>query len=145
MDRLKARAGVTWSTFLQGLRARDGATVTRSRGDYVGHLDLWPYPRRALRALAFTGPKRLERLAGGPSIAPSSIRLRHVSSGMACSRRPASRSRVLARLLAEVNKALLIPDHKRELLELGAAVEPWITTPEEFPAEIRSEYRIPSS
>src|SRR6266702_1506650 len=45
----------------------------------------------------------------------------------------------LARLRAEVNKALLGPDLKEKLTNAGG-VEPWITTPEEFPAEIRSEY-----
>ena len=47
--------------------------------------------------------------------------------------------RVLARLRDEVNKALLLPDIKEKLRNAGG-VEPWITTPEEFAAEIRSEY-----
>jgi len=46
---------------------------------------------------------------------------------------------VLARLRAEVNKALVLPDIKDKLTNAGG-VEPWITTPEEFAAEIRSEY-----
>jgi tripartite-type tricarboxylate transporter receptor subunit TctC len=46
---------------------------------------------------------------------------------------------VLARLRAEVNKALLVPDIREKLTNAGG-VEPWITTPDEFAAEIRSEY-----
>jgi len=46
---------------------------------------------------------------------------------------------VIARLRLEVNKALAQPD-VRERLRNAGGVEPWITTPEEFAAEIRSEY-----
>jgi len=45
----------------------------------------------------------------------------------------------LARLRAEVNKALIAPDIRERLTNAGG-VEPWITTPDEFAAEIRSEY-----
>jgi tripartite-type tricarboxylate transporter receptor subunit TctC len=46
---------------------------------------------------------------------------------------------VLARLRAEVNKALVLPEVKDKLSNAGG-VEPWITTPDEFAADIRSEY-----
>ena len=46
---------------------------------------------------------------------------------------------VLARLRAEVNKALLAPDIKEKLTNAGG-VEPWITTPAEFAAELRSQF-----
>ena len=46
---------------------------------------------------------------------------------------------VLARLRTEVNKALMLPEVRDKLTNAGG-VEPWITTPEEFAAEIRSEY-----
>ena len=45
----------------------------------------------------------------------------------------------LTRLRAEVNKALVLPD-AREKLRIAGGVEPWIATPEEFAAELRSEY-----
>ena len=46
---------------------------------------------------------------------------------------------VLARLRAEVNKALVLPDVKEKLSNAGG-VEPWITAPEEFAAEIRDQF-----
>jgi tripartite-type tricarboxylate transporter receptor subunit TctC len=46
---------------------------------------------------------------------------------------------VLARLRDETNKALLLPDVREKLSNAGG-VEPWITTPEEFSAEMKSEF-----
>lgn len=46
---------------------------------------------------------------------------------------------VLARLRPEVSKALGMPDIREKLRNAGG-VEPWITSPEEFAAELRSEY-----
>ena len=46
---------------------------------------------------------------------------------------------VVARLRAETNKVLVLPDVREKLSNAGG-VEPWITTPEEFAAEMRSEF-----
>jgi tripartite-type tricarboxylate transporter receptor subunit TctC len=46
---------------------------------------------------------------------------------------------VIARLRAEMNRILLLPDVKEKLSNAGG-VEPWITTPEKFAAQMRSEY-----
>jgi len=46
---------------------------------------------------------------------------------------------VLSRLRAEVNKALALSE-VRERLRHAGGVEPWITTPEDFAAEIRSDH-----
>ena len=45
----------------------------------------------------------------------------------------------LARLRADVDKALVLPEVKERLSNAGG-VEPWITTPEEFAAELRSQF-----
>jgi tripartite-type tricarboxylate transporter receptor subunit TctC len=91
-----------------------------------------------LRALAFTGPKRSDAMPEVPTIAefyPDFVMVQWY--GLFA---PAGVPQpVLARLRAEVNKALALPDVKEKLKNAGG-VEPWITTPEEFAAEIRSEY-----
>jgi tripartite-type tricarboxylate transporter receptor subunit TctC len=46
---------------------------------------------------------------------------------------------VMTRLRTEVNKALALPEVKDRLRNAGG-VEAWITTPEEFAAEIRAEF-----
>jgi tripartite-type tricarboxylate transporter receptor subunit TctC len=46
---------------------------------------------------------------------------------------------VVARLRAATNKALELPDVKEKLSNAGG-VEPWVTTPEEFSAEMKSEF-----
>ena len=46
---------------------------------------------------------------------------------------------MLARLRAEVNRILALPD-VRERLHGAGGVEPWITSPEAFAAAIRSDY-----
>ena len=45
----------------------------------------------------------------------------------------------VARLRAETNKALVLPDVREKLGNAGG-VEPWITTPEEFAAELKNEF-----
>ena len=46
---------------------------------------------------------------------------------------------MIARLRAETNKVLALPDVREKLSNAGG-VEPWITTPEEFAVEMRSEF-----
>jgi tripartite-type tricarboxylate transporter receptor subunit TctC len=46
---------------------------------------------------------------------------------------------VLSRLRPEVSKALGMPDIREKLRNAGG-VEPWITSPEEFSAELRREH-----
>jgi tripartite-type tricarboxylate transporter receptor subunit TctC len=91
-----------------------------------------------LRALAFTGPQRSRVLPEVPAIAefyPDFVMIQWYGLfAPAGTPEPA-----LARLRAEVNKALLAPDIRERLTNAGG-VEPWITTPDEFAAEIRSEY-----
>jgi len=91
-----------------------------------------------LRALAFTGPQRSRVLPEVPAIAefyPDFVMIQWYGLFAPAGTPEAA----LARLRAEVNKALLGPDIREKLTNAGG-VEPWITTPDEFAAEIRSEY-----
>jgi tripartite-type tricarboxylate transporter receptor subunit TctC len=91
-----------------------------------------------LRALAFTGPLRSRVLPEVPTIAefyPDFVMVQWYGL-FAPGGTPQA---VLARLRVEVNKALVLPDVKDKLSNAGG-VEPWITTLDEFAAEIRSEY-----
>src|SRR5947208_1118607 len=91
-----------------------------------------------LRALAFTGPQRSRVLPEVPTIAefyPDFVMVQWYGLFAPAGTPEAA----LARLRAEVNKALVLPDIRDKLTNAGG-VEPWITAPEEFAAEIRSEY-----
>jgi tripartite-type tricarboxylate transporter receptor subunit TctC len=91
-----------------------------------------------LRALAFTGPQRSRVLPEVPTIAefyPDFVMVQWYGLFAPAGTPEAA----LARLRAEVNKTLLLPDVKEKLSNAGG-VEPWITTPEIFAAEIRGEY-----
>jgi len=91
-----------------------------------------------LRALAFTGPQRSRILPKVPAIAefyPDFVMIQWYGLFAPAGTPDAA----LARLRTEVNKALLGPDIREKLTNAGG-VEPWITTPDEFAAEIRSEY-----
>ncbi len=91
-----------------------------------------------LRALAFTGPKRSRILPDVPAIAefyPDFVMVQWYGL-FAPAGTPEA---VLARLRAEVDKALALPDVKEKLSNAGG-VEPWITTPEEFAAELRGQF-----
>ena len=91
-----------------------------------------------LRALAFTGPRRSKVLPDVPAIAefyPDFVMVQWY--GLFA---PAGTPEpVLTRLRAEVANALVLPDVMDKLRNAGG-VEPWITSPEEFAAELRSEY-----
>jgi tripartite-type tricarboxylate transporter receptor subunit TctC len=93
-----------------------------------------------LRALAFTGPQRSRVLPEVPAVAEFYPDFAMVQwYGLFA---PAGTPEaVLARLRAETNKALLLPDTREKLSNAGG-VEPWITTPEEFAAQIRSEFAM---
>jgi tripartite-type tricarboxylate transporter receptor subunit TctC len=91
-----------------------------------------------LRALAFTGPQRSRILPDVPAVAefyPDFVMVQWY--GLFA---PAGTPHgVIARLRTEANKVLALPDVREKLSNAGG-VEPWITTPEEFAAQVRSEY-----
>ena len=91
-----------------------------------------------LRALAFPGPQRSTVMPDVPTVAELYADFTMVQwYGLFA---PAGTSEaVITRLRTEVNKALALPEVKDRLRNAGG-VEAWITTPEEFAAEIRAEF-----
>ena len=140
MERLKARAGINMIhiPYKGGVPATT-ATVAGEVPVMMSGTSTAPQIKAGrLRALAFTGPQRSRILPEVPAIAefyPDFVMIQWYGL-FAPSGTPEP---VLARLRAEVNKALVLPDVRDKLSNAGG-VEPWITTPEEFAAEIRSEY-----
>jgi tripartite-type tricarboxylate transporter receptor subunit TctC len=140
MERLKARAGIDMVHIpYKGGSPATTATVAGEVPVMMSGTSTAPQIRAGrLRALAFTGPRRSAILPEVPAIAefyPDFVMVQWY--GLFA---PAGTPEpVLARLRAEVNKALVLPDIKERLRNAGG-VEPWITAPEEFAAEIRGEY-----
>jgi tripartite-type tricarboxylate transporter receptor subunit TctC len=140
MERLKARAGINMIHIpYKGGAPATTATVAGEVPVMMSGTSTAPQIKAGrLRALAFTGPRRSRILPEVPTIAesyPDFVMIQWYGL-FAPAGTPES---VLARLRAEVNKALVLPDVKDRLSNAGG-VEPWITTPDEFAAEIRSEY-----
>ena len=140
MERLKARAGIN----MVHVPYKGGAPATTATvaGEVAvmmsGTSTAGQIRAGRLRALAFTGPRRSRILPDVPAIAefyPDFVMVQWYGLFAPAGTPDA----VLARLRAEVNKALVLPDVKEKLSNAGG-VEPWITTPEEFAAEIRDQY-----
>src|SRR6266853_874117 len=140
MERLKARAGIN----MVHVPYKGGAPATTATvaGEVAvmmsGTSTAGQIRAGRLRALAFTGPQRSRVLPEVPTIAefyPDFVMVQWYGLFAPTGTPEAA----LARLRAEVNKALVLPD-VRDKLSNAVGVEPWITTPEEFAAEIRSEY-----
>ena len=140
MERLKARAGINMIHIpYKGGAPATTATVAGEVAVMMSGTSTAPQIRAGrLRALAFTGPQRSRILPDVPAIAefyPDFVMVQWYGLFAPAGTPEAT----LARLRAEVNKALLAPDVRERLTNAGG-VEPWITTPEEFGAEIRNEY-----
>ena len=91
-----------------------------------------------LRAIAFTGPQRSRVLPDVPTVAefyPDFVMVQWYGL-FAPAGTPEA---VIARLRADTVKIFELPDVKEKLSNAGG-VEPWITTPEQFAAQIRKEY-----
>jgi len=140
MERLKARAGISMVHIpYKGGAPATTATVAGEVAVMMSGTSTAPQIRAGrLRALAFTGPRRSAVLPDVPAIAefyPDFVMVQWY--GLFA---PAGTAEpVLARLRAEVNAVLVLPE-VRERLRNAGGVEPWITAPEEFAAEIRGEY-----
>ncbi len=140
MERLKARAGINMVHVpYKGGAPATTATVAGEVAVMMSGTSTAPQIKAGrLRALAFTGPQRSRILPDVPAIAefyPDLVMVQWYGL-FAPAGTPEA---VLARLRAEVNKALLAPDIKEKLTNAGG-VEPWITTPAEFAAELRSQF-----
>jgi tripartite-type tricarboxylate transporter receptor subunit TctC len=140
MERLKARAGIDMVhiPYKSGAPATTATVAGEVAAMMSGTSTAGQIRAGRLRALAFTGPKRSQVLPDVPAIAefyPDFVMVQWY--GLFA---PAGTPEpVLARLRVEVNKALVLPDVREKLRNAGG-VEPWITSPEEFAAELRSEY-----
>jgi len=140
MERLKARAGIDMVHVpYKGGAPATTATVAGEVPVMMSGTSTAPQIKAGrLRALAFTGPQRSRVLPEVPTIAefyPDFVMVQWYGLFAPAGTPEAA----LARLRAEVNKALVLPDIRDKLTNAGG-VEPWITTPEEFAVEIRNEY-----
>jgi len=140
MERLKARAGINMIhiPYKGGAPATTATVAGEVAAMMSGTSTAGQIRAGRLRALAFTGPQRSRILPDVPAIAefyPDFVMVQWYGLFAPAGTPEAT----LARLRAEVNKALLAPDVRERLTNAGG-VEPWITTPEEFGAEIRNEY-----
>ena len=140
MERLKVRAGISMIHIpYKGGAPATTATVAGEVAVMMSGTSTAPQIKAGrLRALAFTGPQRSRILPEVPAIAefyPDFVMVQWYGL-FAPAGTPEA---VLTRLRAEVDKALGLPDVKERLSNAGG-VEPWITTPAEFAAEIRGEY-----
>jgi tripartite-type tricarboxylate transporter receptor subunit TctC len=140
MERLKARAGINMVHIpYKGGSPAATATVAGEVSATMSGTSSAPQIKAGrLRALAFTGPQRSPVMPDVPTVAelyPDFVMVQWYGLFAAAGTPDA----VIARLRTEVNKALALPDVKERLRNAGG-VEAWITTPEEFVAEIRAEY-----
>ncbi|MSQ71742.1 MAG: tripartite tricarboxylate transporter substrate binding protein [Betaproteobacteria bacterium] len=140
MERLKARAGISLVhiPYKGGAPATTATVAGEVSAMMSGTSTAGQIKAGRLRAIAFTGPARSPVMPEVPTIAelyPDFVMVQWYGL-FAPAGVPAA---VLARLRAEVNKALAQPD-VRDRLRSAGGVETWITTPEEFAAGIRNDY-----
>jgi tripartite-type tricarboxylate transporter receptor subunit TctC len=140
MERLKARAGfrAVHVPYKGGAPATTATVAGEVAAMMSGTSTAAQIKAGRLRALAFTGPRRSRVMPDVPTVAefyPDFVMVQWYGL-FAPAGTPEA---VVARLRAETNKTLELPDVKEKLSSAGG-VEPWITTPEEFTAEMRSEF-----
>lgn len=140
MEMLKARAGINLLHVpFKGAAPATAAVMAGEVPVLFAGSTAGPQVRAGrLRALAIAGAKRLAAFPDVPTIAelfPGFVN----SIWLGLCARQGTPEPVLARLRSEVNRALALPG-TREIFARSGALEPYITTPEDFAALIRADY-----
>jgi tripartite-type tricarboxylate transporter receptor subunit TctC len=91
-----------------------------------------------MHAIATTGPQRAPSLPGTPTVAEAGYPGAGMVIWYGIVAPGATPKPVIARLHAEINKAMKLPEMRERFIALGA--DPAASTPEEFSALIRDEY-----
>jgi len=91
-----------------------------------------------MRAVATTGPQRAPSLPDAPTVAEAGYPGAGMVIWYGIVAPGATPKPAIARLHAEINKAMKLPDVRERFVALGA--DPVASTPEEFSALIRDEY-----
>ena len=140
MERLKVRAGVALNHVpYKGGAPATTATVAGDVAAMMSGTSTAPQIRAGkLRVLAYTGPQRSAILPEVPTIAETypDFEMTQWYGLFAAAGTPEP---VLARLRAEVNRILALPELRERLLGAGG-IEAWVTTPAEFNQAIRTDH-----
>jgi tripartite-type tricarboxylate transporter receptor subunit TctC len=140
MEMLKTRAGIPLAHI--PYKGSGPATVALLSGEvpveFAGSNAGPQIKAGKLRALAVAGKKRLAAFPDVPTVAEFYPGFSNSIWMGLCAPRGTPEA-VLGRLRTEINKALALPDVKEKFARTGA-LEPLITTPEEFSAMIRADF-----
>jgi len=91
-----------------------------------------------LRALGVTPATRLSVLPEVPTLAEAGVKGYEMTAWIGLFAPANTPKAIVDKLNAEANKALRLPDVAQNLT--GQALDPWISTPEEFAARLKSDY-----
>src|SRR3954469_9457128 len=91
-----------------------------------------------LRAIGVTALRRSSALPEVPTIAEAGVPGYEMSPWIGVFAPAGTPKPVIDKLNAEINKALKLPDVAQNLS--GQALDPWISTPEEFAARLKADY-----